>query len=1016
MEFRLLGPVEAVINGESVNIVAPRQQIILALLLLEAGNVVSVDRIVDALWSDAPPTTARSQVYITVSALRRHIGEAVIVTQPPGYIIKTPPGTCDVARFDELIASAVKEASEQRIPEAVRALRAALALWRGPALDGVQSEVIEAAATRLNERRISAYQDCVDLELRLGQHQEIIGELTELVSKFPLNEHIRGQLMLALYRAGRQADALDVFRAAREVLHDELGLDPGAELSRLAQAILAQDPQLNPPTPQHPVRHPGKVATTPVPRQLPRTIADFTGREDILAEVSRVLTCQDANAAVPEVPLVLLTGRGGVGKTALAVRAAHVLSPEFPDGQLFLQLRSDVKNRAEASLEYLLRSFGTPPDSMPPNLEGRMALYRSMLAGLRVLIVIDGAANQSQIAPFLPGAHGSGAIVTSSQHISGLEDVHQIQVGPLDEQSATSLLENLVGAKRVAAEPESVRDLVRLCEGIPLALRVVAAKLAVRPHWPISHMVTQLLDETRRLDELDLDGASVRATIAVAYETLDESAQRLLKRLSMIGAADFASWVSAPLLDVDVRDAEDLLLQLVAAHLVEATMGPDEAVRFHLHDLVRIYAVERLTDDEATVDRLRAVRRLLGCYLFIATTARRRIYGGDFAALHGTAEQWPLPEDSVALLLGDPFEWFRSERNSLVTAISEAARLDMDELCWDLACTAVTLFESGAYGSDWRDSHASALDAVRRAGNKRGEAALLYSLGTLETSMQLTIASSYLEKSLKIFYEIGDAQGRALALHGLGLVGALEGDYDEAQARCRQALDGFRKIDDPAGQAYTLKTMAQISADLPDYAAAEPMLDEALAIGRRLGVSRLTAQIQYALAELQLRRGRLEAAADGFSSVLRLTQESGDIVGQAFTLACLGNARCMLGDFDGAESALSAALDLAGRAGNRLIRARSVLGLAEVNLARGEDHLALVRTEEAVSVFREHGRRGVWHAKALELLGRIHRQAGRLVSAAHSWQEALMLVGESDSGLHRQITESLARLQAANPE
>ncbi|MGH3166181.1 MAG: BTAD domain-containing putative transcriptional regulator, partial [Trebonia sp.] len=331
-------------------------------------------------------------------------------------MIKATPETCDVARFDELTAVAVKETSEQRIPEAVHALRAALALWRGPALDGVRGEVIEAAATRLNERRISTYQDCLDLELQLGQHQVVIGELTELVIKHPLNERIRGQLMLALYRAGRQADSLDVFRAAREVLHDELGLDPSVELSHLAQAILAQDSQLNLPAPQHAVRHPGKATLTPVPRQLPRTIADFTGREDILAEVSRALTIQDADAAVPGVPLVLLTGRGGVGKTALAVRAAHLLSPEFPDGQLFLQLRSDIQNRAEASLEYLLRSFGTPPGSMPPNLEGRIAMYRSMLAGLRVLLVIDGAANQSQIAPFLPGTHGSGVIATSSQH------------------------------------------------------------------------------------------------------------------------------------------------------------------------------------------------------------------------------------------------------------------------------------------------------------------------------------------------------------------------------------------------------------------------------------------------------------------------------------------------------------------------------------------------------------------------------------------------------------------------
>lgn len=1016
MKFRLLGPVEVLVNDKPVTIAASRQQIVLALLLLEAGHVVSVERIIDALWGEKPPRTARCQVQITISALRRLLGESVIATRPPGYLINASPECIDLVKFESLMASGTKAAAEQRVHDARRDLREALALWRGPALEGVQSEVIQSAATRLKELRISAYQDCLELELQLGQHQEIISELTELVAAHPLNERFRGQLMLALYRGGRQADALETLRNGRDVLRQELGLDPCAELCRLEQAILTRDPQLDLPGPRPAVGLPGKAApTTPVPRQLPRTIADFTGREEILDEISTIVAGQDTSDDPLEVPVVVLTGRGGVGKTAIALRAAHLLSPEFPDGQLYLQLHPEMPNSSASILEQLLRSLDVRSDTMSPDLEGRIALYRSVLAGLRVLVVIDGACSKNDVAPFLPGARGCAAVVTCGQHIIELEGVHQVHVGPMDDQSASTLLTTLIGERRVGAEPEAARELVRLCEGIPLALRVVAAKLAIRPHWPISHMVRQLRDETRRLDELAFEGASIRATIAVAYDSLDRPAQQLLRRLSLVGTADFASWVGAPLLDADIGHAERLLQQLLAGYLVEATVREDGVVRFHLHDLVRIYALERCAEEESTADRLDAMRRLMRCWLFLATNTRHRLYGGDFAVLHGSAEHWALPEDSMVLRI-DPLEWFRVERSALVAAVFQAAQLGMDELCWDLAATAVTVFETGLHGDDWRESHASALSAVRDADNRRGEAALLYSLGTLETSVRVTTASSYFDKSLKIFDEIGDKQGQALAVSGLALVDALKGDYDRALARYERAIAEFRDIEDLVSEAYTLKSMAQICADRLEYVAAERMLDEALLKSRKIGAPRLTAQVKYALAELHLRRGRAERAVDALSPVLRLTRDAGDVVGQAFALACAGCARLMLGDLPGAERALMEALDLAGRVDNRLIQGRSLLGLSELHLARDEDRLALVRVEEAIGVFREHGAEGVWQARALELLGRVHERAGRLGVAVHAWQAAAELAGHADTVLAGQIARSLARVRAATPE
>ena len=982
----------------------------LALLLIEANHVVSVGRIIDALWGDSPPKTARSQVQITVSALRQLLGEDAIVTRSPGYMMRANEECLDLERFRQLVESVTTPVVQSRIPETISTLRSALALWRGHALEGVESEVLSAAATRLNEWRISVQQNCIDLELQAGRHAGLIGELSELTAEYPINERFREQLMLAFYRAGRQADALETFRAGREILSDELGLDPGQGLCRLEHAILTRDPELEIPGRRNVAGIDGEAASIPVPRQMPRTIADFTGRDDVLNEIAGILSGDDSAPDAPGVSVIVITGRGGSGKTAVAVRAAHLVHATFPDGQLFLKLRADVKQSTASLLEHLLLSVGSLPDALPGDLEDRAAMYRSWLADRRVLIVIDGAVTLNQVTHFLPGTPGSAAIITSMQRFSSLEGVHQIELGPLDDDSSLRLLAKVVGAERVQAEETAAKDLVRLCEGLPLALRVVAAKLAARRHWRIAHMVRQLVSEGRRLDELDLDGVSVRATLKLSYESLGAEARRLFRLLSLVGTDDFAPWVGAPLLDVEIGAADDLLDKLVQAHLVETRVTEDDSVRFHLHDLVRIFSAERLANEEPAAERTGAMHRLLSCWLFLAAMAHRLIYGGDFCVLHGTAPHWSFPADVVETIVRSPGDWFRQERASLVTAVYRAGQLNLAELCWDLAVTSATLFESGFYSDDWRESHTVALDVVRRAGSKRGEAALLYSLGTLEISVNMVNASMNFDESLRIFEEIGDDQGQALALTGLAFADRLGGDYDGALAIYTKAVAGFRTAGDLAGEAHVLKTMAQIHTDQLRFDVAEELLEQSLAICQQIGTDRLTAQARYVQAELHLRRDRLDRAVEAFESVLYLTHRLGDAIGQAYALTGLGNARRKLGDIPRAESALEAALKLANSTDDRLIRARILIALAELDYARDRHNLSMARIDEATKVLHELGSAGVWHARALELLGRVHEHAGRVGVAEDVWRSAIKLAGDADPALTGQLWEELARL------
>jgi DNA-binding SARP family transcriptional activator/predicted nucleic acid-binding protein len=611
LDFRILGPLELYVDGQSVPLGGPRQRIVLAMLLAGAGEVVPVDTLVDAVWNGDPPVTGRTQVAICVAGLRKAFRASgcpddALVTVAPGYRLNLAYCRIDAREFTDRVERA-RWAAQQRRPErAVAEFRKALALWRGPALGGVRSDLVAAAADRLAEERLSAYEQYTALRLELGQHRALIGELTDLVRQQPGWEQARAYLMLAHYRCGRRAEALEVFRQGRQHSISELGLEPGPVLTAMHTAVLRDDPALLPPT--APV-----TVTEVVPAQLPPAEPAFAGREAELAALDEALLGDQGRYR----PLRWgqLFGPPGVGKTALAVQWAHRVAPEFPDGQLYVDLRGFDLGREPLSpavvLDDFIRALGRSLEQVPSGVEARAAFYHSLLAERRILIVLDNVRSYAQIRPLLPGTGNCRVIVTGREPVDGPATV-RLRLDRLDSTTALTMLRRALADQRVEEDPVAAAELVRRCDGIPLALRAAAARLAAKPHWTIEDLVHRLEDPGQRLAELDYRGIGLLDSLDASYRCLPADAAAMFRRLSLVDAEEVGADRAALLLTVSPRQAEDLLEQLVDAQLLEvAGREPAGGQRYRLSGLYRLYAYERARRDDPAADR-QAVRDRLG--------------------------------------------------------------------------------------------------------------------------------------------------------------------------------------------------------------------------------------------------------------------------------------------------------------------------------------------------------------------------------------------------------------------
>jgi DNA-binding SARP family transcriptional activator/tetratricopeptide (TPR) repeat protein len=988
VEFRLLGPVEVWSRGRAVPVGGGKPRALLAALLLAAGRPVTVERLVEAVWNEDPPKTARAVLHSYVAALRRSFAAEgaprVLLSHRVGYLADVPPGALDLDVFTRHVACG-REAARRGDPVAASAaLGEALALWRGPALSGTGESFLRGQAGELDELRITVTSERIAADLAAGHHVRLVGELTALVDRHPVHEVLRRDLMIALYRSGRQSDALEVFREGRRVLADELGIEPGPHLRAAHQAILGSDAEL---------LGPGDRARG-TPRQLPAVAPDFTGRAEEVALLTGSLRRGDA------VPVCVISGAGGAGKSALAVRVAHEVSPDYPGGQLFVELRGTTSTPSAPHdvLSRLVRELGVPHGPLPPAVDELAALYRSLLAGRRVLVVLDDAATEAQVRPLLPGSAGCGVLVTSRTRLV-LAGASVTDLPVLDAEAALALLGRIAGGDRVLAEEAVARDLVRHCGFLPLAVRIAGAKLAARRRWPIEFLVRRLGDERRRLDELVVGDQEVRASIGLSYELLGDGARAVLRVLGALGLPHFSAWTVSTATGTSRPAAERLLEQLVDASLVEVE-GVDSIghPRYRLHDLIRIFAGERARA-ESPHERDAAVTAVLGGWLWLLARMAVAAPTGAIEVRASYDLAVEVDAEVACAVLADPHAWFRAEEESLIVGVHLASSSGLDQIAVELvSALASTVFVSEDLFPAWQRTHDAALSAAIGNGNTAGEATLLAEVGQLRFQQdRFAEAQDSFVRALRMFRASGDRRGECAALSGIGaacrergelaealrhlepaaltwrelgatvhlaevrrLAGSVrleQGDFARSWQDLEEALDLFRSAGSRRGEAMTLRTRAlhHLARDRPHDALAAG--EQAERIFRDCGDQLLESYAARVRAKAQVRLGRFDAAREPLQRCLAVVRALQDRWGEAVTLRVLGELHLAQGDLPTAERRLLESLRQWEELDAGLFRARTLRDLAAVWRGAGDVARADAALAEALELFRAHGAR-----------------------------------------------------------
>jgi len=1046
LRIQLLGPVRAWRGEQELELGGPRRRAVLGMLAMRAGQAVSRSELIDGLWGENPPTSAVNSVHVYVAGLRRVLEPhrarrapgQVLSARAPGYLLRLEPGQPDAAALGQHLAQAPRSLAAGDLAAAARSLDAAQGLWQGVALAGVPGPWADIERVRLDELRLTTTEERIDVMLALGGHHQAVAQLAGLIREHPLRERIRGQFMLALYRCGRQADALAEFAAARGVLARELGIEPGPGLRRLHQQILTADAELScpvargaPPTQDVPAQS-GPHAPAPVPRELPADVDAFTGRSDELAELDRLLSAGSqadrgpGSAGPAAVVISAVAGSAGVGKTALAAHWAHQVREAFPDGQLYLNLRGYDPGEPVAAadaLAGLLRALGVAEQDIPADISERAARYRSLLDGRRMLVLLDNAAAAAQVSPLLPGSPSCFVLVTSRDSLAGLVARHgarRLDLDLMPPGDAVSLLRALIGA-RVDADPASAATLAERCARLPLALRVAAEFAAARPALTLAEMVEQLAGE-QRLDLLDAGGdprTAVRGVFSWSYRHLSAHAARAFRLTGLHPGPDLDAHAAAALAGTSLQQAQDALDALARAHLISSARPG----RYAMHDLLRAYAAE-IT---ATQDARTALTRLFDYYLGAAGGAMDILVPAErdrrprVARPTTTVPQAASPAAARA--------WLDTERAALVAVAGYTATRGWPGHATRLSAILRRYVETGGHYSDAVTIHTHARHAAREAGEPAAEAQALNCLGLLAGRMgrypegaghlqealalfrragdragtaraltnlasakwrqgQYLQAASHYRQALMLFREIGDLIGEAHALNGLGLVDWQQGRYSRAAGHFQGALDLFRQLGDQSNEAHALGNLGMVGGRLGRFPQAEEHLREALTLLREIGDRSGAASALTDLGSVACRQGRYQEAAIHHRQALAQFREIGEKTGEAEALNGLGEVLLATGHPVPARAEHAVAVSLAAQIGDKHEQARAHNGLGAALLDSAMPGQARAQHAAALALASQSGDR-YEQARALDGLARSCQAAGEPGQAGLHWRRAL---------------------------
>jgi len=931
----MLGPLEVRTERGWSGINAAKWRSLLAVLLLNPGHVVSTDRLIMELWGDHPPAKASNLVSIYVHRLRRLIGDTdgrMLVTRAPGYQILLGLEDLDSERFAALTAAGAKELSSGEARRAAELLSEALALWHGRALaDVAPSALVNAEAGRLEESRLDAQLLRIEADLRCGRHAQVVGELQRLIVDHQLREELWVLLIRALRGAGRHAEALEVYAHARTVIADELGVDPGAELQHLYQQMLAADAGQEPPDTGTGAQAdspagaspagtsaglaPSAAAPEPLPpvAQLPADIPDFTGRAEHVQNLRDLLSGPRRPDSPGAVVVAAVIGTGGLGKTTLAVHAAHLLRAQFPDGQLYANLLGATQHPATSGdvLARFLRDLGMDPSRIPADEEEREARYRSRLTERKVLIVLDDARDAAQVRPLLPGSASCAVLVTTRSRMPDLTGSRFVDLDVLELDDARTMFASIIGPQRAEAEPDATDEVLTACAGLPLAIRIAGARLAARGGWSVRSMAARLSDQRRRLDELKTGDLAVRACFEVSFSSLPGrdhpdgiDPAHTFRLLGVWQGLSIGLPAAAALLGQPEEAVADALEVLVDAQLLQSP-APD---RYRFHDLLRAYAAERAQAEEPAEARDGAVRRILTWYLHTMAAVARIIspHGAQVSLGELVPGCQPLSFSTVDQAL----DWCEAERTNLVGATRQAAGLGLHDIAWKLPVAALGFFNRRTYLEEWLATHQVALDSVRRAGDQRGEAWVLNNIGMAFARQGSEEAVSYFEQALAIRREIGDRPGEAQAANNVAYAYVLLKRFEEALPWLYLALDLHREAGNRYGEGVALNNLGEAHLELGRLDEADDWLGQALAVYREIGFRPAEGDTLSNLGKANAGLGRMTDALDYLRQAEETHRAVGDRYGEAVDLKYLGEVQRRAGHGREAAQAWTRALTI----------------------------------------------------------------------------------------------------------